>query len=251
MTNSSSKAQAILPFFTLSLYRALVSTPLDGITKREIFYNCSTIQVLSKTSFLELYKGMQPSMLKSLSKIAVQTSSIKLASSVIPSQLDPGIRGIAIGALSSGMEASVSNAWNVLETRFIQGQGWNVLQQEGLLILTKGLSPTLLHRALSGAVFWSTYEKLRQAVPNQPVLTGMGAGITQVCTTAPFYIAKTLRQAKNPPTEPLWPLFKKIIKNQGLVRGLFLRGLAPRLILSVCTSGPLTALFEKYQIIHR
>lgn len=250
MTNSSN-TQAVLPFFTLSLYRAFISTPLDGITKREIFYNCSTIQVISKTSFLELYKGIQPSTLKSLSRTVVQTSSIKLASSVIPSQLDPAMRGIAIGCLSSGIEASISNAWNVLETRFIQGQGWNVIRQEGLLLLTKGLSPTLLHRALSGAVFWSTYEKLRQVVPNQPALTGMGAGITQVCTTAPFYIAKTLRQAKNPPTETLFPLFKKIIKNQGLIRGLFLPGLAPRLTLSICTSGPLMALFEKYQIIHR
>lgn len=251
MTSSSFNTQAILPFLGLSLYRTCIATPLEGIAKREILFKSSTIQVVSNISFLELYRGTQPNALKFLSRTVVQISSVKAASLAVPSQLDPAIRGVTIGCLSAGMETSVNNIWNTLGTRFIQGQGWKVIRQEGLLLLTRGLSPALLHRSLSGAVFWSAYEKLHQAAPKYPALTGMGAGIIQVCITAPFYITTTLRQAKNPPTEALGPLCKKIIKNQGLARGLFLPGLAPRLTLSICTSGPLMALFEKYQIIHR
>ena len=156
-----------------------------------------------------------------------------------------------IGCMSSGIEASVNNAWNVLETRFIQGQKWNIIKQEGPSLLAKGLSSALIHRVLSGAVFWSSYEKLHQYSPEHPSLAGIGAGMIQVCSTAPFYISKTLKQGENPPIEPLWLLFKKKIKNQGLVRGLFLPGLIPRLAQSILIGGPLVVLFEKNQIIHR
>jgi len=247
MTRSSD----VLPFLYLSFYNAIVTTPLNGITKLEILNNLSTRKVISKTSFLKLYRGIEPNILKSLSKTVVQTSSVKLTSLIIPSQLDSAIRGTMIGCISSGIEASVNNAWNVLETRFIQGQKWNIIKREGLSLFTKGLSSTLIHRVLSGTVFWSSYEKLHQHSPEHPSLAGVGAGMIQVCSTAPFYISKTLKQGKNPPIEPLWLLFKKKIKNQGLVRGLFLPGLIPRLAQSILIGGPLVVLFEKNQIIHR
>jgi hypothetical protein len=247
----SSNAQTVLPFLSLSLYRTCIATPLEGITIREILFNQSTQKIIRNTPFFEFYRGFQPNGFKFLSKTVVQISSLKIASSLIPSQLDASIRGIMIGILSAGMETSVNNAWNVFGTRFIQGQRWNIIKQEGPLLLTKGLSSALLHRALSGAVFWSVYEKLHQIYPDSPALTGTGAGIVQVCSTTPLYITKTLRQRKNPPTEPLWILFKKIIKKQGLVQGLFLPGLIPRLALTVFTSGPLVILLERHQIIQR
>lgn len=67
----------------------------------------------------------------------------------------------------------------------------------------------------------------------------------QVCSTAPFYISKTLKQGKKPPDEPLWLLFKKRIKNQGALRGLFFPGLIPRLAQSILIGGPLAVVFEK------
>ena len=170
MTRSSHNKCDVLPFLYLSFYNAIVTTPLNGIAKLEILNNLSTRKVISKTSFLKLYRGIEPNILKSLSKTVVQTSSVKLASSIIPSQLDPAIRGTMIGCISSGIEASVSNAWNVLETRFIQGQKWSVIKQEGLSLFTKGLSSTLIHRVLSGTVFWSSYEKLHQYSPEHTSL---------------------------------------------------------------------------------
>jgi hypothetical protein len=251
MTNPCCNAQAVLPFLCLSFYNALVSTPLNGVTKLEILNNLSTSKVLSRTSLLKLYRGLEPNILKSLSKIALQTSSVKLSSSIIPSQLDPVVRGTIIGCASAGIEATVNNAWSVLETRFIQGQKWKIIKQEGPSVLTRGLSSAFMHRILSGTVFWGSYEKLHQCVPENPSLAGMGAGMIQVCATAPFYISKTLRQGRSPPAEPLWLLFKTKIKKQGLIQGLFLPGLIPRLAQSILIGGPLMTLLEKKQIIYR
>lgn len=251
MTRPSYNERNVLPFLYLSFYNAIVTTPLNGIAKLEILNNLSTRKVISETSFLKLYRGIEPNVLKALSKTAVQTSSVKLASSIVPLQLDPAIRGTMIGCVSSGIEASVSNAWNVLETRFIQGQKWNIIRKEGISLLTKGLSSALIHRVLSGTVFWGSYEKLHQHSPNHPSLAGIGAGMIQVCSTAPFYISKTLKQGKNPPNGPLWLLFKKRVKSQGVLQGLFLPGLIARLAQSILIGGPLVALFEKNQIIHR
>lgn len=158
MTKTSYNEYNVLPFLYLSFYNAIVTTPLNGVTKLEILHNLPTREVISKTSFLKLYRGLEPNILKALSKTTVQTSSVKLASSIVPSQLDPAVRGTIIGCVSSGIEASISNAWSVLETRFIQGQKWSVIKKEGVFFLTKGLSSALIHRVLSGIVFWSSYE---------------------------------------------------------------------------------------------
>jgi hypothetical protein len=223
-----------LSFFGLSLYRSVIATPLEGIARREI-----------------LWKGFQPNSLKYLTRTGVQISSLACASWIVPSQIDVTVRGALLGIVSSTMEATVNNGWNVLVTRFVQGQGWGVIKQEGLHFLSRGLSPALMHRSLSGSIFWGTYETLHQINPQHPAITGMGAGIIQVGCTAPFYIATTLRQGQNRPPETLLFLFKNRVQHQGWIKGLFLPGLVPRCTLSLLTSGLLMTLLEKYRIIQR
>lgn len=244
---------ALLSFGVFIGYRSLVTTSLSGIAKREIFQNTTTIKIIKTTPFLELLgKGFQPYSLKYLTTTPVQLASFRAASSIVPLQMDPAARGAMIGFLSSGIETSVNNIWNVFATRFIQGQGWGIAKEEGVSLLTRGLLPVLMHRISSSVIFWSIYEKLhKKENPYHPGLNGIIAGTVQVCFTSPFYIATTLRQGKNPPQENLLLLFKKITKQEGVVKGLFFRGLVPRLCLSWLTSGPLMSLIEKYNIVSR
>lgn len=253
MSTSSSAIGAFLSFSALSIYRTSLTTPLEGITKREILSESptTTVKVIRSTPFIDLWKGLQPNSLRTFTKTYTQIASFKVASWSVPTQLDPGVRGILIGTLSSGLEAGVTNAWNVLITRFIQGQGWGVIKQEGPRLLSKGFIPAFIHRSSSGSIFFGVYEKLNQVYPNHPAWSGVCAGLVQVTLTSPFYITTVLRQGKNPPSERLVPLIFKIGKTQGWMRGLVFRGLIPRSIQSVATSAPLMILLEKYGILHR
>ncbi|MGH2613050.1 MAG: hypothetical protein ACRDFB_08400, partial [Rhabdochlamydiaceae bacterium] len=242
-------------YFTgFTVYRLGIGVPLDGLTKREILEKTTPLKIMQTTPILELRKGFQPNAIKYFTSSYVQVGSTWIASHATPTQLPPTLRGAMIGMITSSMEASVKNVWNVLVTRFIQGEGWSVLQKEGASLLTKGLSPALLHRGSSSILYWSLYEPFHKKYPNHPVEVGLSVGIFQVCSTSPFYVAAVVRQAK--PGDKLLPksliaLFRLIAKNEGVGQGLFLRGLAPRLVHSILTSGPLMFLLEKYKLIHR
>lgn len=242
--------EAVVSFGTFGIARALVVTPFEGCAKKEILLKATTSEVIRSISFLSLWKGVQPNILKFSTRTPVQIGSVKLASSLLP-PMDPTIRGGLIGLFSSGLEATVNNSWNVFVTRFVQGQGWRVIKQEGFPLLYKGLSPALAHRSLSNVIYWSSYEKFHQLNPNNSALNGIIAGTIQVCLTAPFYIATTLRQGINPPKENLFSLFRNIVNDQGFARGLFFRGLVPRLLQSWLTSAPLMMLIEKYGVVSR
>ncbi|MBP7075234.1 MAG: hypothetical protein KBA81_07620 [Rhabdochlamydiaceae bacterium] len=257
---AASTDHSLISFFSyftgFSAYRLAIGVPLEGVTKREILERKTTLKVIQSTPVLELRRGFQPNAIKYLSSSYLQIGSTWLASSLTPTQLPPTLRGVLIGVLTTSMEASVRNVWNVLVTRFIQGDNWNVVQKEGVSLLTKGLSPALLHRGFSSTVYWGLYEPLHNRYPGNPFGVGFAVGIIQVLSTSPFYIATVRRQAKLNPGEAPLPkslrdLMKQIAKSEGVVRGLFVRGLTPRLIHSTLTSGPLMFMLEKYHIIHR
>ena len=236
-------------FTGFTAWRLAVGVPLDGITKREILENKTTLSILRATPFRELGRGFQPNAFKYLTSSYLQLGSTWVASRITPTELPPVVRGVMFGIFTSSMEASVKNVFNVLVTRFIQGEGWSMVWKEGPALLTKGLFPALLHRGFSSALYFGLYEPLHKKYPQHTFAVGFGVGITQVVITSPFYQAAVLQQAK--PTVPPLPeslneLFKRIFK-----KGLAIRGIAPRLVHSALTSGPLMYLLEKHQLIHR
>jgi hypothetical protein len=251
MTSISDYFQGAVSFAGLSAYRTLIGTPLEGIAKRTVLFKSTPRQVIALTPFRDLWKGFQPNILKTVSKTYVQVGSVNVASHLIPTEIDPQYRGAFMGITSSSMEVSIQNIWNVLGTRFIQGERWSVVKKEGVSLFYQGLSPALLHRSLSGAIFWSAYEKLNQLSPHHSAVTGTCAGLIQVAFTSPLYITAVLRQGKDRPPESLGRLMVKIGRGQGWIRGLFLRALVPRSLLSIATSGPLMMLLEKYKVVHR
>lgn len=230
--------------------RAGVGTPLDSVATREILDKKNTVQVIREMTVFDFWKGFQPNFLKFATRTPAQLVSVKVSSSVVPLELDPAVRGACIGILSNGMEITVLNGWNSLRTRFIQGQSWQVLHQEGASLLTKGLSSAFAHRALSGAIFWSVYEKLKAEYPSHGAAVSTFSGVVQVLTTAPFYIAAIYKQQKGAPKEHLHRTIVRIFKAQG-VRGLFFPALVPRLVHSAVTSAPLMWMMEKLHLIER
>ncbi len=252
----SNAADFLYAFTGFTAYRLVIGIPLDGLTKREIIYRSTTWKVLQSTPLLDYRKGAQPSALKYFSTSYVQLGTTWVASWITPTGLPPTIRGAMIGTITTCLDTSVKNVWGVLATRFIQGEGWEVLQRERFSLVTKGLSSAMLHRGLSSTIYWSLYEPLHKRFPEHTFGVGFGVGIFQVCSTAPFYITAVRRQAKLKEGEPplpknLWGVMKEIARTEGIVRGLFLRGLFPRLIHSALTSGPLMYLLEKFKLIHR
>jgi hypothetical protein len=155
-----------------------------------------------------------------------------------------------MGILSNGMETGLANVWNSLRTRFIQGEDWRVLKEEGASVLTKGLSSALVHRMLSGAIFWSVYEQLKEKYPSHGKTVSAMTGVVQVILTSPFYIAATFRQRKGASSEYLHRTLFHLFKTQGM-RGLFLPALAPRIVHTLVITPPLMWLMEKIQLIHR
>ena len=232
------------------LLRAVVGTPLDAVATREILHHQNTLQALRAMTFLDFWKGFQPNLLKFTTRTPVQFGSVKISSWIVPLQYDAALRGVIIGTLSSGMETTVMNGFNSLRTLFIQGENWRVLQQEGAPVLKKGLTSALLHRILSGAIFWGVYEKLKSKYPTHGNLVSTVSGVVQVIFTAPFYITAIFRQRKGAPREPLHRTFSHLYKTQNM-RGLILPALVPRLTHSAITSAPLMWLMEKLELVHR
>lgn len=232
------------------ILRAFVATPLDAVATREILNDQNTLQVVRKMEPSDFGKGFQPNMLKFTTRTPVQFGAVKLSSWMVPLHYDAAFRGVLIGIYSSAMETGFVNGWNALRTRFIQGQNWTVLKEEGTSVLIRGLSSALLHRALSGAIFWAFYEKLKNKYPSHGAAVSTISGVVQVLSTAPLYITATYRQRKGAPPEflhcTLWHLFQ----THG-ARRLFVPALAPRLVHSAITSAPLMWLMEKLNLVHR
>ncbi len=231
--------------------RAVIGTPLDAVATREILLSQTTQQVLRGMSFFDYWRGFQPNLLKFTTRTPLNFIFVKFSSSAVPTHLDPGVRGVALGVLVGGMETVTINGANAVRTRFIQGERWVVLKKEGLIVLTKGLSAAFAHRALSSAIFFGTYEKLNSLFPQQKAKVSTISGIIQVLLTAPFYIAAIHKQDKKAIPTRLDRLIIDLYKTRGFARGLFLPALAPRLVHSVMTSAPLLWLMEKLQLIHR
>lgn len=230
--------------------RAVVATPLDAVATREILHHRNTYQVIKSMEARDFLTGFQPNVLKFLTRTPAQFAFVKVASWSVPTDWGPGVRGFWIGVVSSGMETGLLNSWNALRTRFIQKEDWSVLRTEGFSVLKNGLTSALIHRSLSGAIFWTVYEKLKHQHPSQGALVSTVSGVVQVFLTSPFFIAAIYRQRKGAPREYLHHTMGHLAKTRN-VSSLFFTALVPRLVHSGITSAPLMWLMEKLQLVHR
>jgi hypothetical protein len=253
MTTSTDRST--FRFFTaltgFTAYRFAVGFLLDPFARREILLDATTQKVLQTTPLIEMRKGFQPTAIKYFTASYLQAASLWTATRMTPTDLPPAVRGVMFGVMTNVIEASVKNSQNVLVTRFIQGDKWNIIHKEGPSIFTKGISPAVLHRIFSGCVFWGLYEPFKQKFPDQTLLIGLSLGQVQVVVTSPFYNLATLMQAKQTSPTTMWGHVKELKQTQSLARMLFVRGLFPRAVHSLLVSGPWTHLLENFNLIHR
>jgi hypothetical protein len=229
--------------------RAAVGTPLDVVATKEILYHRNTLQVLKETAFADYRKGFQPNTLKFITRTPVQFIATKFFSSIIPTDLNPAVRGFTLGLLTSGSETFLFNVFNSTRTRFIQGARWRDIGPSALI---KGLTAAWSHRALSSAVFFSIYEPLKKDYPSHGMAVSTCAGIFQVILTAPFYIAATERQRKDAVSEPLHRTLLRLVKREGFFRELVFPALVPRLVHTIAITGFFMKLMDdKLKLIHR
>lgn len=232
--------------------RAVVGTPIDVVATREILHNKTTFQVLRETPYPDYRRGFQPNTMKFVIRTPAQFLFTKFFSSVIPTNLNPAIRGFTLGLLISGAETSLFNIFNSARTRFIQGTGWRELRQEGPSVLIKGLTAAWSHRALSSGIFYAVYEPLKQQYPNQGMAVSTCSGIVQVILTSPFYITTTERQRENAVSEPLYRTIIRLYNLHGFFKGLVFPALVPRLVHTTLITGIFMKLMDdKLGLIHR
>jgi hypothetical protein len=223
-----------IPF---GVFRAAVGGPFDVFAIKNILER-QTLQTIWKTTPLPYFwKGFQPNALKLGLRTPVQFALLKLTSSAIPANENRAVWGFFLGSITTVAEAILFNGLNSLKTRFIQGQGWSVLKQEGPRMLGNGFIASCCHRALSGGIFYAVYEPLKKEHPHHAVITSTLAAIVQVVSTAPFYIAAAERQSKNAVREPLHQTIHRLFKTHGFYQGLVYPGLIPRLGHSILITG--------------
>jgi hypothetical protein len=230
----------------------VTATPFDNVATREILNAQTTSQTVQQMSLADYGKGFQPNLLKFTTRTPLSFVYVYISSSAVPKEINPGIRGILLGVMTGGLETVTMNGSNAIRTRFIQGAKWkDVLQKEGTIVMLKGLTPALIHRCLSWSIFMGVYENLKSHFPNHHIAVSTTSGFCQVFLTSPFFITAIHKQDKNQPPLRLDKMVHQLWKAQGLVRGLLLPGLIPRLGLSAITSSPLLWLMEKLNLIQR
>ncbi|EGG20284.1 mitochondrial substrate carrier family protein [Cavenderia fasciculata] len=116
-----------------------------------------------------------------------------------------------------------------------------ITKHEGIFTLWRGLTPSLLMTIPSTAIYFTTYEYLKQEAnqlyPNInnvymiPLVTGSLARVISASVTSPFELVRTNSQGIIKKNLKLVPLIKDIVNNVGFT-GLW-RGLVPTLIRDV------------------
>lgn len=165
---------------------------------------------------------------------------------------------IAAGAMARTAACSVASPLELARTSLQAGVGGPnatvlsvlryVKNTDGLPALWRGLGPTLLRDAPFSAIYWSTYETLkdpqRSILPSQLFTSGtsfgvylgagIGAGGLAATCTVPADVVKTRRQAsfvRGPDGRSVAPkaltIARQILYDEG-IRGLF-RGAGPRI----------------------
>ncbi|MGD0664623.1 MAG: hypothetical protein ABSA17_02685 [Rhabdochlamydiaceae bacterium] len=243
-------------FTVFTGWRLIIGWPLDGLYRREIIQDASTLKVIRSTPLSEFKRGFQPTAIKYFTATPLQITSTWFASRITPTDLPPAIRGVLFGIITSTIEGSVKNTQNVLVTRFIQGDKWNVVRKEGSALFGKGAFPTVLHRGFSSCIFWGLYEPLHKRFPNHSILVGTAVGLVQTGLTTPLANLAPLMHAKQDPNKKshpttMWDHVKELKKTQSLARMLLGRGLGPRGFHSLLTSGPLMGLYNYFNVVQR
>lgn len=224
--------------------RGFIGTPLDAWAILSVSRN----DPLGRASFVELcasggkpfFRGFVPNTIRTSVRSPVHYASLEVGSiaysNTIPRDVResfPVLRGVFVGAAAALAESVVNTPLRVAQTLSVNGESLRAaLRAEGARLFTRGFDGTLAHRLLSGAVFYGAYEQtLSLGVPM--TAAAMAAGTAQVMLSAPLFAVTVHKQRRSAHgAGSLYSVAALIAKEQGVIPGLILPGLAPRLLHS-------------------
>lgn len=224
------------------ILRGIIGTPLDTWA----IHSVAKLDNVGVQSLREIwaarsaFRGFIANSIRTSIRSPVHYASLQVGSAlyaqVVPAQLREfaAFRGIFIGMLSAVVESVVNTPLRVVQTLAVTGGALRpALREHGLALLARGFEGTLLHRLLSGAVFYGTYEHALNA--GLPVAaSSLVAGTLQVTLSSPFFAVAVHRQRAGSDVQghALRIAAQLARERGGIFRALILPGLAPRLVHS-------------------
>nr|ACO15058.1 Solute carrier family 25 member 38 [Caligus clemensi] len=247
--------------FLAGSFSASVSTvlfqPLDLIKTRMIqrtvlleggtMVNVTREVLASNEKIMGLWKGITPSLLRTVPGVGIHFSSLTLLENAGLKGSD-SLSSLLCGMLARSTAAFLTTPLTVIKVRYESGlfpyrSVLNALVdihgREGLRGITSGLLPTILRDAPFSGIYLAFYCTLKQKASSCPIsvtdtawvhfLCGLMAGMAASVVTHPADVIKTKMRLKNQgnPTNVL-TLAQSILTEAG-ARGFFV-GLAPRML---------------------
>lgn len=228
--------------FALSGYRAAL-TPLDRLAQDAILDNQSVRRAVKEARGLYVSGGV--AFARYLTQNVVGRGAMEMANYATP-RFDRRFREPFVGVLGSVVETVFAgNPVSLVRTRMMQrgrGQFLNVVRQLTLQDFRVSQMPAIVHRVTSSAIFWSVRSVFKDPMDRtigHEMVVSSAAGLVQVVATSPSYAALKMSQSEGYAVKGTFRIICDLFQKRGL-RGLCGRGLVPRLIHSVLTSGPVT-----------
>lgn len=204
--------------------------------------------VVRNEKFLGLWKGLFPSLSRTVPGIGVYFSSLHHMRSTFGSPDPSPLESMAIGACARGISGVTMLPFTVVKTRFESGQFQytgvgqalvSIYKVEGLKGLFSGLSATLLRDAPFSGLYLMFYTQIKKALktsslcdekigltPVHHFCSGLVAGCAASVVTQPADVVKTQMQLYPHKFSKFTTVIIYVFKKEGAVG--FLRGVIPR-----------------------
>jgi len=216
--------------------------------------------VVSKDSLSGLWRGVMPSMVKTVPGVGLYFSSMHYLKTTLCDGRPSHLQSILIGCSARTVAGSIMIPFTVIKTRFESPNFHysstisalrHILRTEGLRGLTRGLGATLVRDVPFSGLYLMFYEHLKNVTPadaNQThgssahFICGMTAGVLASLVTQPADVIKTRLQL-SPDTKSVTTVIGQIYRQQGLVG--FTSGLVPRSLRRTLMAALAWTVYEK------
>ena len=227
------------------------------------------IKQIKKYGPTGVYRGLSSALLFSIPKAALRFGSFNYYHNTLSNNTDMSSNKITFcsGLLSGATEAIfVVTPQDTIKTKLIElNTGFsngikNIIKNEGISGLYKGVYPTIIKQSTNQAIRFSTFAIYKNYMLNKnekelssskALIGGMTSGGISVLFNNPFDVVKTRMQGlESNKYKSLGDCFRKTLVNEGIPA--FYKGIVPRLFRVVPGQGIIFASYEKiFNLINR
>lgn len=238
-----------------------ISTSMFGMTRH----------VLATENVLGLWKGIMPSITRTVPGLGIQFGSIHLLKTNFNIDNTNPIHNLTLGITARCVAGTIMIPITVVKTRYESGCfGYSrissalvsIYKAEGIRGLCCGLIPTLVRDAPYSGFYYMFYTQLKRKVSillenhgsseNQPIIStdavnfvcGITAGFAASAVTHPADVIKTRMQIYTQRNSIINVTYV-IMKEGGGIRALFV-GMAPRILRKSLMSALTWTVYEKF-----